>query len=108
LAPAGLLLEHWNGHRWTVTQLTKDSGLAGPVSDGHGGFWFASGRGRALLFVHVNHGKITSSVVPRGHGEYAQVDALANIPGTRSVWAAGSLPPHAGHSWTGVILKYGP
>ncbi len=106
--PAGLLLEHWNGRRWAVTSLSTYSGVTGPVSDGHGGFWFASSRGQALVFAHVSNGKVTSSPVPRGHGESAAVDGLASIPGTRSVWASGSLAPHDGHGFTGVILKYGP
>ena len=106
--PAGLLLEHWNGHRWTVTRLSKYSGVTGPVSDGHGGLWFASKRGRALLFVHVSNGKVTTSPVPRGHGKSLEIDGLATIPGTRSVWAAGSLPAHHGPAQTWPILKYGP
>jgi len=106
--PAGLLLEHWNGHRWTVTRLTGYRGVTGPVSDGHGGFWFVSQRGSDPFFVHVSNGKIASTAVPRSHGEYVSVDGLANIPGTRSVWASGSLAPHDGHGLEGVILKYGP
>jgi hypothetical protein len=60
-----------------------------------------------MLFVHVNHGQITSTAAPRGHGEYVSVDGIASVPGTRSVCASGSLPRHDGHGPTGVISKYG-
>jgi hypothetical protein len=104
--PPGLLLEHWNGHRWSVTELRKDTGVAGPVADGRGGLWFATESGGKLVFVHVHGGHETNYPVPRARGKATDVEAMASVPGTTRVWAAGSYGN--GRAARGVLLDYAP
>jgi len=104
--PAGLLLEHWNGRRWKVTELRNDKGVAGPVADGRGGLWLATESGSKLVFVDARGGRQTSYPVPRADGKTANVDALASVPRTTRVWADADLG--TGKAARGVILEYVP
>lgn len=155
------VLMHWNGHRWTTSDLPKQPvagfppGLlaAGPhdlwlnwyprkagaagyllhgtgthwskvtfpdgatgslaAPDGAGGVWlsgFAAGSKRVQLFMHWSAGKWTTFSVPNGHYIPGNVDQLALIPGTRSVWATGNVYGHgAGTTLNrGTIWQYNP
>jgi hypothetical protein len=89
-------LLHGNGTSWKKVALPgRDTTLGSFVSDGHGGLW-ATGVGPnpkpVQLFLHWSAGHWTSSRVPfTATDKTGQVDELALIPGTRSVWAIGHV-----------------
>src|SRR6202035_598314 len=65
-----------------------------------GGFWgtgFAAGTKRVQLFLHWRSGRWTTTRVPNGTHEPGNVDELALIGGTRSLWppATSSAPATA-------------
>jgi hypothetical protein len=97
-APAGLLLEHWNGHRWSETKLPGDRAAVGPAADGAGGVWLATRRGQKEYFLHFHDGKLTAVPVPRVRGAQPVPLALDSVPHSRSVWAVGQ----------NVLLRYTP
>jgi hypothetical protein len=110
-------LLHWNGRKWAVikvpyTGMEMQGSLA---QDGHGGIWMSimpTGNGSGLpvaYLVHYVNGAWTRVAVPALRGEITFPGTLAWIPGTRSVWGAGTEIP-AGPNLTAspsVIYKYG-
>jgi hypothetical protein len=92
--PLRIGIAHWNGHTWQpVTYpygaLDGIDPLALAVApDGTGGIWLAV---QQHWLAHEHDGRWTLTSTP------FMIQALARIPGTRTVWAAGS----------GGILKYG-
>jgi hypothetical protein len=111
----GAVLLHWNGEAWT--QVKVPFTLNGPqyiTSDGHGGFWLYSPeyvKGSYLTYLfHYSDGRWTYVAIPHTKGDATQIQALATIPGTTSVWAAGigyPSPDNPSGISNGVILKYG-
>jgi hypothetical protein len=96
-------LLHWNGHRWA--KVTMPAGKTGYIltGDGHGGLW-VSGNGRApgyrQLFLHRSAaGRWSAFAVPLRTAESpGNVDELALIPGTTSLWAVGNVYSEGGGS----------
>ena len=90
-------LLHDTGHGWKRVNLPARDQLSGAgqlFSDGHGGVWLlANGPAPKYtwLFVHLSAaGRWTSTKVPDAKGlQDLNVDELALVPGTSSVWAAG-------------------
>jgi hypothetical protein len=85
----GVLLLHYNGKAWIRVPVPykvypEESVLA---PDGSGGAWFSD---ETQYIYHDSAGHWTRVAAPaaRGYGTFPV--ALAWIPGTRSVWAAGS------------------
>jgi hypothetical protein len=90
----GTILVHWNGKAWTRARLPFAGADDGPVTtDGHGGIWLplAASATKELWFCHFSAGRWTRTPVPSRSGEQPQVQDLAWIPGTRSVWAIGGV-----------------
>ena len=107
-------LLRWDGHQWTRTASpVKGFNLLGAMSlDGQGGVWFATlGDALQSQLAHFGGGRWTVQNPPRFAGARVVVIDLAQVPGTRSVLAAGTTgPPIAaskGHP-SGVILEHRP
>jgi hypothetical protein len=108
----GYLL-HWAGGRWSKVRPPAGASGGPAVSDGAGGWWgsgFAAGKKRVQLFVHWHAGRWTITKVPNGTHEPGNVDELALIGGTRSVWATGNVfGPGDGTTLNrGTIWRYTP
>jgi hypothetical protein len=106
-APAGSLLTHWNGRTWTQARLglRKDT-VFDLTPDGRGGLWllsFVSPTRTDLL--HYVKGKITRQRTPAKPGTTGDLQSVAAIPGTGSLWAAGDLV-RRNHT-VAAIYKYG-
>jgi hypothetical protein len=103
-------LVHWTG-RWRVVRAPTAINEFGPVAqDGHGGVWLGAQvgsvtSGRSALY-HFGGGRWSHRGVPSRSGAKAFVRTMTRIPGTRSLWAAGSTS--AGGQQVGEILKFGP
>jgi hypothetical protein len=106
--PVTNILLHWNGRAWSkvlVPSLVNANGLAGLVSDGHGGSWVATytenkgGIQAGLVMYHYSGRRWARVGGPAG----SQLNgSMKLIPGTRSVLA----PAFGGRG--GDVLKYGP
>jgi len=100
LGKPGIVVVRWNGKSWRVLGEETRDRVNGPiVADGHGGMWIAGLTGKnasTTNIVHYGNGKFTRQVVRVG-GQDVQFFVMHLIPGTRSVWAAGSA---------GLILRY--
>ena len=109
-APVGAFLLRWDGTSWHRVGLPGPGLAPGAVAqDGAGGLWLsASLPGGAASLYHYDGRRWTSQQVAAKKGYLTRLRALSLIPGTRSLWASGSLEPAspgAGHQ--AVILKYG-
>jgi hypothetical protein len=106
----GAVLTHWNGKTWTRIAVPYSTEQTGSIAaDGHGGVWLVAGStGGQLDLYHYNAGKWTKTVTPTVKGYQADVFALALIPGTTSVWAAGELQSTKDNQdGRAAIWKYG-
>jgi hypothetical protein len=107
--PPGTILLHWDGRNWSrVSFPYVGNAITSIASDGHGGIWLATAKGAGsdlvLWFDHYSGGRWTRVKVPSQRGEQPQLDNLAWIPGTRSLWGTGSVNfANNGEA----ILKYG-
>jgi hypothetical protein len=107
-------LLHWNGSGWTKVSLPSRDSILSIVGDGQGGLWVAAvgpGKKQPQLFLHLHAGRWTVSNVPSAPGEQlGQVDEMALIPGTSSVWGIGHLyGPYQGSDLNrGAIWRYNP
>lgn len=105
-APETIIL-HWNGKAWARVPfpfpLSADSAVA---ADGHGGIWLAAdgGSNGTIWFCHYSGGRWSRTLVPSNDGAQPLVFNLSSIPGTRSLWAAGTDL----NDLNAPILKYGP
>jgi hypothetical protein len=81
------LLLRWTGARWAPEGPRGRNGVVQDVArDGRGGLWLIEGDAGALAHW-PDHGHAASP--PAGPVPY--VAALAAVPGSRTVWAAGSV-----------------
>jgi hypothetical protein len=86
---------YWNGHRWRTQSLpvTGFSEVEGLVSDGQGGLWAAPVSDRAFqsLYLRYQNGHWTKVYGPvRTDVVEVRTHDLAAVPGTATVWSAGS------------------
>lgn len=107
-APHTILL-HWNGTAWKRAAFAYPGALPSPVvADGHGGIWVPIDTGNppalSIWMAHFSDGRWTKTAVPRRDGEQPDIFYSSRIPGTRSIWATGSLDFNVGEA----ILKFGP
>ncbi len=107
-APHTILL-HWNGTAWKRPAFPYSGAIpSAVVADGHGGLWLPIDTGNPPVisswFAHYSGGHWTKTAVPRRTGDQPDVYPMAQIPGTRSMWAIGALNDESGEA----ILKYGP
>jgi hypothetical protein len=113
-AGAAQYLLHCTGHRWARVDLPASDIVLTMTGDGHGGLWDSAvgpGTSQPQLFMHWSAGRWAVTRVPSSPGlELGQVDELAVIPGTRSVWAVGHLyGPGDGTTLNrGAIWRYNP
>jgi hypothetical protein len=105
-------LLHWTGAGWT--KVTFPDGASGftAAGDGTGGLWlsgFSAGKNPVQLFMHWSAGKWTISKVPNGSYSPGNVDELALIPGTSSVWAIGNVYTNGTNALNrSTIWRYNP
>lgn len=107
---ASVALLHWTGS-WHLIKVTLPTSTLGRMAqDGNGGLWMLATRGhypKAVQYLdHYGPGGWTRQAIPTKPGATTSLQSLTWIPGTRSLWASGSLT--AGRQETGDILKYGP
>jgi hypothetical protein len=97
-------LLHWTGRWHVITVPFPNAGFGNIAQDGAGGLWIKADTGNYLY--HYGHGRWTRQAVPAKPGLTTFVGELTWIPGTRSLWATGTLG--AADAAFGAILKYGP
>jgi hypothetical protein len=93
-ASAAPYLLHWTGAHWTKVAFPKGGAGVPAAGDGARGLWlngFATGVKRVQLFLHWSAGHWKLWQVPQKGWEPGNVDFLALIPGTTSVWATGNV-----------------
>ena len=112
----GLRLLHLHGTRWTAyappwslpLSAVDPGGLpAGGLSpDGHGGFWLSAFSSGTNWLLHFSSSGAWSRVRMGGDA----VRSIARVPGTASLWAAGSTPQNRARYpyTTAVIWAHGP
>ncbi|HTW04831.1 MAG TPA: hypothetical protein VMF87_31355 [Streptosporangiaceae bacterium] len=107
---AGLVLAHWNGHKWRLVARNRSvTGQGGLVGDGTGGVWLqaVTGTSGPDEFLHYSGGQLAAVAEPTaGPGETTSVASMARVPGTTSLWAAASVGPDASGIGQGGILRY--
>jgi hypothetical protein len=107
---AGLVLAHWNGHKWALVARNRSvTGQGGLVGDGHGGVWLqaVTGTSGADEFLHYSGGHLTAVAEPTADpGMATSVAGMALVPGTTSLWAAASVGPDASGIGQAGILRY--
>lgn len=105
----GSVLLHWTGKRWlTVVPTILSAGLGPLAHDGHGGLWiwWTPVDNSPLGMIHRSATGAWSEVpLPNAVG-YPGVLAMRQIPGTGSVWAAGTEQIRGG-AQVAAIYKYG-
>jgi hypothetical protein len=110
-ASASPYLLHWTGSGWAKVSFPAGGAGAPAAGDGAGGLWvngLASGKARVQLFLHWSAGHWKLWKVPQKGWQPGNVDYLALIPGTTSVWAIGNVyGPGAGTTLNrGAIWRY--
>jgi hypothetical protein len=87
-------LLHWTGRDWARVAFPKGGTGAPATGDGAGGLWLnglATSKARVQLFLHWSAGHWRLWPVPQKGWQPGNVDYLALIPGTTSVWATGNV-----------------
>ena len=113
-APPKAFLIHWNGTKWAAVKVPyAGSQLTMIAQDGHGGIWagvilLGNSPTPAAYLAHYRNGAWTRVAVPAPRGDVTVPQALAWIPGTRSLWGfAEEVPVSSAAAAHEVILKYG-
>jgi len=105
---SGLVLAHWNGHKWQLVARNRSLyGQGALVGDGHGGVWLQAVTGTTGPdeFLHYSGGRLTAVAEPvASAGPTTGVSATALVPGTTSLWASASID--AAGIGEGAILRY--
>lgn len=106
---ASVSLLHWNG-RWHKIGAPSFIDSIGPISqDGRGGLWMQvqhnSAKAQWFLY-HYRGGHWTRDPIPAQAGAQATLATITWIPGTDSVWAAGTF--FGGGIVKADVLKHGP
>jgi hypothetical protein len=107
---ASVSLLHWAG-RWRVIKVpARTLELGQMAQDGRGGVWMLAARGyyghAAQYLYHYGRRGWSWLADPTKPGATNYLGTLTWIPGTRSLWASGTLL--VGSSQIGDILKFGP
>ena len=112
---SGVLLLHWNANGWhSVDVPATISELAtGIAPDGQGGFWVSGFPVNSATpdMYHFLNDHWTSQPVPTQGGATPNVDGLAGVPGTPSLWSATTLfnfMPDGTETSQGAIDQFGP
>ncbi|MEV5705181.1 hypothetical protein [Actinoallomurus sp. NPDC052274] len=103
-AMSGVIL-HWNGKKWTSASPVSGVGRIGSiVSDGSKGLWAVADGTRLLRY---RAGRWSLAKLPQRTGYKTQINALAQVKGTTSVWGVGTLAVGDDIDKADVIVKYG-
>jgi hypothetical protein len=111
----GMILDHWNGARWSrVTLPYKETQVFQIFPDGRGGIWLWDevDPGHHDYLIHDSNGHWSRDTMPRPANAFsASVGSITPIPGTSSLWAGGaaSVPIPVGGNpggTEGLILRY--
>lgn len=105
-------LEHWNGLRWRRVRIPYPvGGIIGLAPDGHCGVWLLV-RSGGYFFYHDGKGQWSRRSSPRLVREAVIPEQVSWIPGTRSLWASGSVLRATGGSqgmiWAGLEANHEP
>jgi hypothetical protein len=104
-------LLNWAGptRGWTRVSIPAGtSSIDGAAADGNGGVWlYASLENGTWEFFHYQAGAWTTYHVPTVPGGFTQVFSMNLIPGTHSIWAAGTSLARSATKSLAVVLKYG-
>jgi hypothetical protein len=105
-----IILAHWTGSSWqrvTIPGGTANGGVL--ASDGHGGLWLTNITLAGVdEFLHYHAGTWSRTPVPAVKGyPRAYVQALVLVPGTTSMWAAGSVGTTNGTQSQAALWKLG-
>ncbi|HEX8007744.1 MAG TPA: hypothetical protein VF482_15110, partial [Trebonia sp.] len=95
-------LVYYNGAGWTRIMVPWSVQVNNPVSDGHGGLWltgFSVSTGQSYVVHRTSSGAWSRTAVS------ADLQGLALIPGTTSLWAVGAKATSTGAN--AVIWAYG-
>jgi hypothetical protein len=110
-APPSVGLLHWNGASWTEIAMPFTAFPTGPMAaDGHGGLWLYQpvGNPTAVPYLyHYSHGTWTSQALPIPAADRGHILAMTHVPGTASLWAAGSMGPTDQPDSQAVIFRFG-
>jgi hypothetical protein len=89
----GAVLWHWNGKRWKLVPVdAPQDSLTQVAPDGGHGVWLVSAGIRTTAdLLHYADGTVTRQPAPVEPETTADIRELVRIPGTRSLWGAGSL-----------------
>jgi hypothetical protein len=102
-------LVHFDGQQWQTVPVTvpkQVAQLAAIASDGHGGLWFQTFSRSAQPPRAVHRSASGAWSADKLSAEVGDVEDLALIPGTTSLWAAGGLQKTSGAD--AVIWGRGP
>jgi hypothetical protein len=104
-------VNYWNGTAWTAIAQPSFVAVWEIVTDGHGGVWLwglhTSGDSTTTpnLFAHYSDGSWSVRNAPASiDGSYVELAALAQVPGSTTVFGAGWLGLSTGLS--GAIMRY--
>jgi hypothetical protein len=97
-------LAHFNGRQWVLIAVPGRAIPSQISSDGHGGIWVAANSAAGSWMRHRSqHGRWRSTKI--GTGPANQINAIAHIPGTTSLWAGGRT--EAGTGTNAAIYSHG-
>lgn len=98
---------HWDGHSWTVYNLTPKASVWAAAFDDHGGLWAVTEDGFSVAprFWHFTSGRWFSSSASGATASDDYVYQLSAVPKARSMWAAGYVI--ASGRQAGAILAQG-
>ena len=106
LQGANTHLVHLSGGKWTSVPLPWTFSYASSlVSDGSGGFWLIGYAAARTWAVHRTSAGVWSRTELAGH---PALMGLALVPGTTSVWGAGTGTASSGTGTNAEIFAYGP
>jgi hypothetical protein len=114
---SGVLLLHWNANSWHSVEVPAALNIGAfdqdIAPDGQGGLWISGFETAAQNFAgpflyHFLNEHWTSQPVPTQNGLFPQFGALAEIPGTTSLWGAATLFNFTTGTSQGAIYQTGP
>lgn len=103
-------VEYWSGTAWTAIAVPPFIVLSQIVTDGHGGVWLWGLHGNVdylatpTVFAHYGDGSWSVKNAPADDGNYAELDGLAQLPGSTTVIGVGWL--NLSHL-SGAVMRYG-
>lgn len=99
-------LVHLSGGKWSSVPVPWTFSYAAPlVSDGSGGFWFIGYAAARAWAAHRTSAGVWSRTELAGH---PALTGLALVPGTTSLWGAGTDTASSGTGQNAEIFAYGP